>query len=113
MSSGAVSFLYRNGFDFQRQMIHGVPYLSLQEETQARAKMTDDSRREDMTIKPSDQILVQHVRDSIAIWQSQPKDEQDEYLKIPHGEPQGDVDGGRKGAALQGRHGRRLARPPR
>lgn len=70
-------------------MVHGVPYLSLQEEAQARAKMTADSKREDMTLKPSDQILVQHIRDSIMAWQSQSKDDQEEYLNIPHGQPEG------------------------
>lgn len=89
MSSGAVSFLHKNGFDFGRQIIHGVPYLSLQEEEKARAKMTADSKREDMLLKPEDQTLVQHIRDSVTTWQSQPKEEQEEWLNIPHGTSDG------------------------
>ena len=89
MSSGAVSFLQKNGFDFGRQMVHGVPYLSIQEEEKARAKMTADSKRDDMVLKENDQILVTHIRDSIAKWQAQPKEEQEDYLNIPHGQPAG------------------------
>lgn len=89
MNSGAVSFLQRNGFDFGKQMLYGVPYLSMQEETIARKKMTADSKRDDMALKPNDQILVDHVRDSIAKWQAQPVDEQAEFLNIPHNSPEG------------------------
>lgn len=89
MNSGAVSFLQRNGFDFGKQMLYGVPYLSLQEETSARNKMTADAKRDDMILKPDDQVLVQHIRDSIAKWQSKPIDEQEEYLNIPHNSPEG------------------------
>lgn len=89
MNSGAVSFLQRNGFDFGKQMLHGVPYLSMQEESVARAKMTADSRRNDMTLKPDDQILVDHIHESISNWQSQQPDEQAEYLNIPHDSPRG------------------------
>lgn len=84
MHSGAISFLQRNGFDFGRQMTHGVPYLSLQEESQARTKMTMDAKREDMALKTEDQQLVQHVRDSIEKWQSQSKEHQEDYLNIPN-----------------------------
>lgn len=89
MNSGAVSFLQRNGFDFGKQMLYGVPYLSLQEETVARTKMTADARRNDMVLKPDDQILVNHIRDSIAVWQSQPVSEREEFLNIPHNSPEG------------------------
>lgn len=87
MNSGAISFLQRNGFDFGTQMIHGVPYLSVQEEEKARAKMTADAKHEEMDLKPDDQPLVQHVRDSISRWQSQSKEDQEEYLNIPHDQP--------------------------
>lgn len=89
MNSGAVSFLQRNGFDFGKQMLHGVPYLSLQEENTARNKMTADAKRNDMEFKLEDELLVRHVRDSIVAWQSQPKDEQEDYLNIPHDSPRG------------------------
>jgi len=89
MSSGAISFLHKNGFDFGRQMTHGVPYLSVQEEQRARDKMTADSRRDDMVLKEDDHILVRHIRDSIARWQAQPKERQEDYLNIPHGQPSG------------------------
>lgn len=84
MNSGAISFLQRNGFDFAKQMLHGVPYLSVQEEEKARAKMTADAKREDLEFKQDDQHLVGHVRTSIATWMSQPKEEQEEYLNIPN-----------------------------
>jgi len=89
MSSGAVSFLQKNGFDFGRQMVHGVPYLSVQEEQRARAKMTADARRDDMVLKEDDQVLVRHIRDAIAKWQAQPKEKQEDYLNIPRGQPSG------------------------
>ncbi|KAK5945582.1 hypothetical protein PMZ80_002787 [Knufia obscura] len=89
MSSGAISFLHKNGFDFGRQMVQGVPYLSIQEEQKAREKMTADSKRDDMVLKEDDQLLVTHIKDSILKWQAQPKEEQAEYLNIPHGQPAG------------------------
>ncbi|KAK5069560.1 hypothetical protein LTS08_007598 [Lithohypha guttulata] len=87
MNSGAVSFLHRNGFDFGRQLIHGVPYLSSQEEEKARTKMTADAKREDLVLKADDQALAQHVRSAIEKWQSQPKEQQEEWLNIPHDQP--------------------------
>jgi poly(A)-specific ribonuclease len=39
--SGAVDFLIRNGFDFQIPFEHGVPYLSRDEEEQAKQKFRD------------------------------------------------------------------------
>ena len=89
MSSGAISFLHRNGFDFGRQMVHGVPYLSVQEEQKARDTMTADSRRDDIVLKEEDQVLVKHIRDSIAKWQAQAKEDQEDYLNIPDGRPTG------------------------
>lgn len=88
MNSGAISFLQRNGFDFGRQMTQGVPYLSKAEEHAARRKMgADTSKRENMVTKPDDQILIAHVRESIADWQRQAKEEQEECLNIPNGKP--------------------------
>lgn len=91
MNSGAVSFLQRNGFDFAKQMLHGVPYLSVQEEEKARARMTADAKREDLEFKPDDQPLVAHVRTSIAAWMSEPKEEQEDYLNIPNNRTKHDL----------------------
>lgn len=84
MQSGAVSFLQRHGFNFSAQFLQGVPYLSVQEESQARINMAAEAKRQDMDLKPEDDHLVQHIRDSIAKWQAQPKDEQEDYLNIPN-----------------------------
>lgn len=89
MNSGAVSFLQRNGFDFGKQMVHGLPYLSLQEESTAREKMKADAKREDMVLKTEDDILVRHVRESVHTWQYQTPDKREDYLNIPHDSPRG------------------------
>ena len=53
--------------------------------------IADDELRSsirDMTLKKEDDALINHIRSSVKEWQSQPKDQQEEYLNIP-----GEVDG--------------------
>lgn len=73
MNSGAISFLQRQGFDFGKWMTHGIPYLSREEEALAKANMEANAKWEDMTLKPEDQPLIDHIRKTVAEWQAQPK----------------------------------------
>ena len=48
--------------------------------------IADDELRSnirDMTLKKEDDALIHHIRSSVKEWQSQPKDQQEEYLNIP------------------------------
>ena len=84
----AVSFLHNNGFRFDLPITHGVPYLSRKEEEEVRTNMrTTDATNAalpNMAPKDEDIPLLAHIREVVTKWQSNPKDEQDDYLNIPH-----------------------------
>ena len=90
--SGAISFLQRNGFQFEQPIMSGVQYLSRHEEREARQNITEEeearAKLADMDLKPEDDALVQYIRTSVRKWQAQPKEEQEEYLNIPAEEPE-------------------------
>lgn len=83
-----MSFLNNNGFKFDLPITHGVPYLSRKEEIEARTNMrnTDamNAALPNMPHKEEDVPLISHIREVVTKWQSDPKDQQYDYLNIPH-----------------------------
>lgn len=83
-----MSFLNKSGFRFDLPITHGVPYLSRKEEQEARKNMRNldaiNAALPNMPHKDDDLPLLTHIREVITQWQSNPKDEQDDYLNIPH-----------------------------
>ena len=84
----AVSFLHNNGFRFDLPITHGVPYLSRKEEEEVRTNMRTmdavNAALPNMSPKEEDIPLLTHIREAVTKWQSSPKDQQDDYLNIPH-----------------------------
>lgn len=87
LTSEAISFLMRNGFNVDRPLTQGVHYLSRQEEEQVRKKLMEDeqarSKIPDMILKDDDSVLVEHIKERVNDWQSLPKEKQEDYLNIP------------------------------
>lgn len=87
LTLAAVSFLSRNGFQFDTPIKAGVHYLSRKEEQIIRARMinelTSKSTIPDMEFQPEDQALIDHIRGSVREWLAQPPTTREEFLNIP------------------------------
>ncbi|KIW02357.1 uncharacterized protein PV09_06179 [Verruconis gallopava] len=79
--SGAVEFLLRNGFNFNLTFENGVPYLSRDEEHEAKEKFTardDKNRFEDILIAESDTLtlkFLEKVRCEVHEWLTRKKED--------------------------------------
>jgi poly(A)-specific ribonuclease len=84
----AISFLAKNGFQFDLPITQGVRYLSRAEEQVARQNMSQEQGRlsnlADMDIKAEDAALVNHIKSSIKDWLAEPEKKREESLNIPN-----------------------------
>ena len=86
-SSGAVDFLLRHRFQFDKPYTEGVPYVSRQEERNIRASWAEQNKAQeamaDMEVKAGDKAWVQLVKDNITNWLDTPSDSRDVWFNLP------------------------------
>jgi poly(A)-specific ribonuclease len=85
--SSAVEFLLKNNFAFNVSFEDGVPYLSREEEEQAKRKFKDRSKKEydDIEVSDSDvltQQFLDKVRGEIGEWQKKSREEGVEIVSL-------------------------------
>ncbi|KAL9621882.1 MAG: hypothetical protein Q9160_003703 [Pyrenula sp. 1 TL-2023] len=79
--SGAVEFLTRHNFDFDKPYKQGVPYLSRQEASAVRNYVPEPIP--DMPIKSQDKGFINAVRQAIDKWLAQDSSEREGFLNLP------------------------------